>query len=173
MNQNNNKPKRTFIPQTFGDMLRKVNRNFSSNFSKMEFIIISKWPEIVGAYFLNYSEPGSISKLPKYENEFGEQVYENLLNVNVAPAAALEFQHFKDKIIEKINSYFGYKAIFDLRIQQKHIVKSHESEDTSMNNKELTTEENNLISNKVEGLNNIGLKKSLINLGKNITKENK
>ena len=42
-----------------------------------------------------------------------------------------------------------------------------------MNNKELTTEENNLISNKVEGLNNIGLKKSLINLGKNITKENK
>ena len=27
------------------------------------------------------------------------------------PAAAVEFQHLKDKITEKINSYFGYKAI--------------------------------------------------------------
>ena len=32
------------------------------------------------------------------------------LHVNVSPAAAIEFQHFQDKIIEKINSYFGYKA---------------------------------------------------------------
>ena len=34
------------------------------------------------------------------------------------PAAAVEFQHFQDKIIEKINSYFGYKAIKGIKIHQ-------------------------------------------------------
>ena len=30
----------------------------------------------------------------------------------------MEFQHFKNKIIEKINGYFGYKAISDIKIFQ-------------------------------------------------------
>ena len=42
------------------------------------------------------------------------------LHVNVTPAAALEFQHFQDKIIEKINSYFGYKAIKGIKIHQQY-----------------------------------------------------
>ena len=48
MDKKNKKPKRTFIPQSIGDTLRKVNRNFSSKFGKIEFIIHSKWPDIVG-----------------------------------------------------------------------------------------------------------------------------
>ena len=39
-----------------------------------------------------------------FENDLGETVYKNYLNVSVAPAAAIEFQHFKDTIIEKINT---------------------------------------------------------------------
>ena len=35
----------------------------------------------------------------------------------------LEFQHFQDKIIEKINSYFGYKAIKGIKIHQQFIKK--------------------------------------------------
>ena len=32
-------------------------------------------------------------------------IYKNILNVSVNPSAAIEFQHFKGKIIEKINSF--------------------------------------------------------------------
>ena len=125
MNKKNNSAKRSFVPQIFGDTLKKINRRFSSKFNKLDFIIRSKWPEIVGSYFKSYSEPINISSVADYENEYGETIYKNHLNVSVAPAAAIEFQHFKDKIIEKINSYFGYKAIEDIKIQQNYLPKSY------------------------------------------------
>ena len=171
MNKKNNLPKRTFVPQSISYALRKINRGFASKFGKIEFIIHSKWPEIVGSYFEEYSEPKNISKLPDYENEIGEVIYKNHLNVSVAPAAAIEFQHFKDKILEKINSYFGYKAIVDLRIQQNFI--PNNKIESKVTNKMLTESEETNITNEVNQLNNKDLKKSLIDLGKNIAKETK
>ena len=174
MDKKNNKIKRSFIPQAIGDTIRKVNRNYSSKFSKIEFIVQSKWSEITGAYFGEFSEPKNITRIPNYENEFGETVFKNQLNVSVAPAAALEFQHYKDTIIEKINSYFGYKAIIDLRIQQNYIVKLNDNTNNlKMNNKDISPSEIKDISEEVKEFANKDLKESLIHLGKNITKESK
>ena len=171
MDKKNKKPKRTFIPQSIGDTLRKVNRNFSSKFGKVEFIIHSKWPDIVGSYFKIYSEPKNITRLPDYENDLGETIYKSHLNVNVAPAAALEFQHFKDTIIEKINSYFGYKAINDLRIQQNYLPRDEDFNKNKSKMMPVSLEESELISNEIESLQNNELKDSLMKLGKNIVKE--
>ena len=171
MDKKNKKPKRTFIPQSIGDTLRKVNRNFSSKFDKIEFIIHSKWSDIVGSYFKIYSEPKNITRLPDYENDLGETIYKSHLNVNVAPVAALEFQHFKDTIIEKINSYFGYKAINDLRIQQNYLPKDEDFNKNKSKMMPVSLEESELISNEIESLQNNELKDSLMKLGKNIVKE--
>ena len=170
MDKKNNKIKRSFIPQTIGDTIRKVNRNFSSKFGKIEFIVHSKWSEITGSYFGEFSEPKNITRIPDYENEFGETVFKNQLNVSVAPAAALEFQHYKDTIIEKINSYFGYKAIIDLRIQQNYIPKTVVKANV-LNDKKLTSDDEKSIINEVEKLKNDDLKQSLIDLGTNIKKD--
>ena len=173
MNKKNNSAKRSFVPQLFGVTLKKINRRFSSKFNKLDFIIRSKWPEIVGSYFKSYSEPINISSVADYENEYGETIYKNHLNVSVAPAAAIEFQHFKDKILEKINSYFGYKAIIDLRIQQNYIPSNEENKNIKMSNLKLTKDENDIIKNGVKKLKNDDLKNSLVNLGNNILKEDK
>ncbi len=173
MNKKNNNPKRTFIPQPIGNTIKKVNRNFTSKFGKIEFIIQSKWSDIAGKYFAEYSEPKNITRLLDSENEIGEQIYKNYLNVSVAPAAALEFQHFRDTILEKINSYFGYKAVLDLRIQQNYIPRRKSKQLSDMNNTRLTNNEQNEIAVEVENLNSKDLKKSLIDLGKNIAKDNK
>jgi len=170
MDKKNNKIKRSFIPQAIGDTIRKVNRNFSSKFGKIEFIVHSKWSEITGSYFGEFSEPKNITRIPDYENEFGETVFKNQLNVSVAPAAALEFQHYKDTIIEKINSYFGYKAIIDLRIQQNYIPKTVVKANV-LNDKKLTSDDEKSIINEVEKLKNDDLKQSLIDLGTNIKKD--
>ena len=90
--------------------------------------------------------------------------------MSVAPAAALEFQHYKDTIIEKINSYFGYKAIIDLRIQQNYIPKTVVKEKV-LNDRKLTSDDEKSIINEVEKLKNDDLKQSLIGLGTNITKD--
>ena len=172
MNQKNNMPKRTFIPQPIGKTIDKIKKKFPSKLGKVEFIIHSKWKEITGSYFAEFSEPSNISKLQDYENEFGEVIYKNYLNVSVAPGAALEFQHFKDKILEKINSYFGYKAIIDLRIQQNYITKYNMNR-PKLSDKVLNEEDITAISNDVQNISNKDLKKTLIDLGKNITKDSK
>ena len=172
MNKKNSKQKRAFIPQSIGETLRKVNRQFTSKNNRLEFIIHSKWPEICGKYFEEYTKPMDISRIANFENDLGETVYKNILNVSVAPAAAIELQHFKDKIIEKINSFFGYKAIFDLRIHQSYIpnLKGHREE---MKFKKINQKDKELISHKVEDLTNSNLKNSLLNLGEKITIEDK
>ncbi len=173
MDIKNNKPKRSFVPQPIGETIKKVNRNFASKFGKVEFIIHTKWPEIVGTYFNEFSEPKNITNIASYENELGEKTYKRNLNVDVAPAAALEFQHFKDKILDKINSFFGYKAILDIRIHQNYINKRNNLTSNNIDKKKLSTEERNTIKNEVEKMGNKDLKKSLIDLGINILKENK
>ena len=172
MNKKNIKIKRSFIPQRIGDSIKKINRNFTSKFSKIEFIAHSNWEQIVGSYFAEFSEPLYITRIPDFENEVGETVHRNYLNVSVSPAAALEFQHFKDTILEKMNSYFGYKAIIDLRIQQNYI-SNNKRKKLNVKDIQLTEEENQKISKEVEMLNNTSLKSTLFNLGRKITEDNK
>ena len=114
MKYKNNESKRTFVPKKLGDTLSRINKNYSSKFGKIEFLILSKWTQIVGSFFADHSEPDKISRITEDFNEFDEPIYKNFLHVRVSPAAAVEFQHYKDTIIEKINSFFGYKAITDL-----------------------------------------------------------
>lgn len=171
MDKKNSKPKRAFIPQTIGDTVKKINKNFTSKFGKLEFIIHSNWPNIVGSYFIDYSQPNQITRVRDFENDLGETVYKGYLNVSVAPAAALEFQHFKDIIIEKINSYFGYKAVMDLRITQNY--KPNINKDIKSNQIIEGTDYKNSVKNEVENMVNKELKKSLIDLGINIKKGTK
>ena len=110
--------KRTFTPVSISDSLRNVNKKFLYKFGKLDYTIHTKWSEIVGSFFVHHSEPQKISSIAKSTNEEGETLYDRFLHVNVSPAAAVEFQHFQDKIIEKINSYFGYKAIKGIKIRQ-------------------------------------------------------
>ena len=106
--------------------------------------------------------------LPKKEN--GEIIYSNCLYVNVSPASAIEFQHFKDKIIEKINSYFGYKAISDLRLQQNFVpkknIKLKKSKDRT-----ISSEEFDNIRNNIDKIQDKDLEKSIVNLGVSIKRE--
>ena len=61
-----NKPehkKRKFVPQTISKTLAGVNKKFLYKFGKLDYIIFSKWSEIVGNFFNDYSEPLKISSV--------------------------------------------------------------------------------------------------------------
>ena len=169
MVKKNNKPKRTFIPQSIGDSIKNINRNFTSKFNKLDFVIQSNWSEIVGSYFKEYTEPNQITKVPDFKNELEETEYKNYLNVSVAPAVAIEFQHFKNVVIEKINSYFGYKAISEIRIHQKKDYKENNNYQLKMKENSSKIDEN-MIKKDVNGLEDKDLEKSIIKLGVSISK---
>ena len=162
---------RTFVPKKIGETLTKVNKKYSSKFGKNEFLIISKWPQIVGSFFSDHSEPDKISRVTEEFNEFDEPIYKNYLHVKVSPAAALEFQHYKDTIIEKVNSFFGYKAIVDLRLNQNFISKNNDQNKSNLNQKTISKEEKETIKNEIGVINDKELEKSIVNLGASIKKE--
>ena len=165
--------KRTFVPKKLGETLSRINKNYSSKFGKIEFIILSKWTQIVGSFFADHSEPDKISRMTEEFNEFDEPIYKNFLHVRVSPAAAVEFQHYKDKIMEKINSFFGYKAISDLRFQQNFIPKKKRNININLYDQEISKEEKESIKNEIGNIHNKELEKSIVNLGASINKEDK
>jgi hypothetical protein len=173
MKEKPEKSNRNFIPVSISDSLKTVNKKFLYKFGKLDFTIHAKWSEIVGKFFVNHSEPLKITSIPISTDEKGSTIYERYLHVNVSPASAIEFQHFQDKIIEKINSYFGYKAIKGIKIRQQFI-----KEDKISNfNKNI-----NLIERKGDikkvlestpNLSNKKLEESIVKLGLSISKEEK
>ena len=165
MNNKNEESKREFVPKTIGDSLKKINRDISNKYGKIEYLIIAKWPKIVGQFFANHSEPNKISRIPDGENDTGDVIYSNYLHINVSPVAAVEFQHFKDKIIDKINSYFGYKAISNIRLKQNFIPKkNYTKQQNSIKNISLGKSD-------IKNINNKELEKSLEKLIQSINEK--
>ena len=171
MKYKNTESKRTFVPKKIGDTLGKVNRVFSNKYGKIEFLIFSKWPQIVGSFFAEHSEPDKVSRLTEDFDEFDQPIFKNFLHVRVSPAAAVEFQHYKDTIIEKINSFFGYKAIADLRLQQNFIPKKKNENSLKSKSFETTDIEKELVKKNMKNIKDKELEKSIVKLGLSINRE--
>ncbi|MBO6825422.1 MAG: DUF721 domain-containing protein [Sneathiella sp.] len=73
--------------------------------------ILSKWESIVGPTLARASSPERMS-FNRHNNR------EATLKVRVAPGFAPEFMQFEPLIVERINSFFGYKAVGRLNLVQ-------------------------------------------------------
>jgi len=171
MTNNPSKINRNFKPLSIADSLRNVNKKFLYKFGKLDYIIHSKWSQIVGSFFVEHSEPLRISSIANSINNMGDTVYDKYLHVSVTPAVAVEFQHFQGKIIEKINSYFGYKAIKGIKIHQhfikKDVFKTNKNKTPFVNQEERKLE----IKKSTPTIKNKHLEESIVNLGLSIKNE--
>ena len=109
-------------------------------------------------------------EIDKILSEKGEiESQEKILHVNVAPAAAVEFQHFQNKILEKINSFFGYKAISRIVLHHvPYLKKVNKIPKINIHKKKLTLEQKKSIEKVTEGIDSKKLEKALFKLGKSI-----
>jgi hypothetical protein len=73
--------------------------------------IITDWSAIMGSDLARDSLPVKLSFGP------GERI-DGTLHLRVAPGAALAIQHLTPVIIERINGFFGYKAVGRLALRQ-------------------------------------------------------
>ena len=165
------KTRRKFVPISIADSLKSINRKFLYKFGKLDSTIHAKWSDIVGSFFINHSEPLKISSILSSVDDNGTNLYDRYLHVNVSPAAAIEFQHFQDKIIEKISSYFGYKAIKGIRIHQQFIKNDRSNKKVKNINlieREIDKKEVLKLTPK---LSNKKLEESIVNLGLSIRNE--
>ena len=101
MNNKTEKNQRNRRTIKISETLKDIVDLSSSKSNKLEFIVNAQWPEIVGNFFAEHSEPYKLNIINKNNNYNQNSLYQGILEVKITPAAAIEFQHFNDKIIEK------------------------------------------------------------------------
>lgn len=73
--------------------------------------VVSRWPDIVGPELADCTRPLKLS--------FGRGERLNAaLEVRVAPGFATRLQHDSSRVIDRINAYFGYRAVDRLILRQ-------------------------------------------------------
>ena len=110
-NRQKNKESKTYVQglRSFGNTLPRgikgILRKNGYNYSE----IINKWSLLVGKEISNYSYPKSIKMSQANKN--------GILILSVQRGNEINIEYSKKEIINKINSYFGYKLISEVRLQ--------------------------------------------------------
>lgn len=106
--------RRSRRPQAVADALDRVLAKSLRRNGFAQGEILKRWPAIVGDELAALSCPEKLSFTPHNQGA-------GVLTVRVAGAAALEFQHRQPTILERINAYFGFRAVRRIRLKQAPI----------------------------------------------------
>ncbi len=86
--------------------------------------LLSEWPALVGAELAQFTMPDRVV-WPKRRDEAGEAIPQQghrvegaILVLRVEGPRAIEVQHRSGQILERVNAYFGYRAVAEMRILQ-------------------------------------------------------
>ena len=100
--------------RAISDLMPEVGRTAFRRFGFVQSSVVSRWPEIVGARHARICTPESIRFPP------GEK-HDGILQLVVVPAHAPLIQHVIPEIIERVNRFFGYKAVARAKIRQGEV----------------------------------------------------
>ena len=110
-----NKPSKKSPARPLADVVRKA---LSDAFPKQGFAateLITRWPEIVGAEIAAHSEPEKI----RWPRPVGDAAPDpGTLMLRVEGPVAIEIQHLSGVILERVNRFFGWRAVGDLALRQ-------------------------------------------------------
>jgi len=158
-NKQNNKEIKTYVQglRLFGNTLPRgvkgiLKRN-GYNYSE----IISKWNTLVGKDISSCSYPKSIKMKKKDSN--------GTLILAIKRGDEIKIEYSKREIINKINSYFGYKLIDEIKLQTVN------AKEEKIKNKNISKNLTNNFKEKINEINNNNIRNSLSHLLKVIKYE--
>ena len=137
------------LPKSLNKILKKGGHNYSS--------IINNWVELVGKKTSDICYPKSIKTNRELEN--------GILVLNVSHGNQLDVEYSKKDIIDKINSFFGYQFIKQIKtvlIDEKIIIK---------NKQNLIANKNEKINNMIDEIKDFKLKRKLTDLANQFGKK--
>ena len=95
------RPFSSSIPKTLKKHLRKGGYNYSN--------IVDNWTRIVSAEISNACYPINV--------KMGKEMRDGTLVLNVTHGKELDIEYSKNEILDKINSFFGYKCISNIKLK--------------------------------------------------------
>jgi hypothetical protein len=109
-------------PRPLGDLLRKtLNDAFArQGFASTE--LVTRWQEIVGPEIAAHSQPEKI----QWPRPIGDEPPEpGILVLRVEGPTAVEIQHLSQLVLERVNRFFGWRAVAELRLRQAPLTRPH------------------------------------------------
>jgi hypothetical protein len=134
--------------------------------------LIGSWDEIAGAEFADCTRPEKIS-WPRRNSEMTSQsggVEPGVLTIACEGARALFLTHAQGELIQRINGFFGYPAIRQIRIVQKPVVAQKKARRVL---RTLTAAETARLKTMTEEIENENLKAALDRLGRAVLSSRK
>lgn len=104
-------PRRAMRARSVSEMLPEIGGTAFRRFGFVQSSIVSRWKEIVGDRYAGVSVPESI-RFPVGRKSDG------VLTLVVEGAHAPMMQHVAPVIIERVNRFFGYKAVARVTFKQ-------------------------------------------------------
>lgn len=93
------------------DLMPAIGRTAFRRFGFVQSSVVTRWPEIVGERHARHCMPESIRFPP------GEKA-DGILQLVVTPAHATMIQHVTPEIMDRVNRFFGYRAVARVKIRQ-------------------------------------------------------
>lgn len=112
-----------FGPRSVGSFVPRLTRPAFERYGFSAATLITDWPKIVGGMLARYTAPERL-KWPRRPSDMvaehgdGGSAPGATLHLRVDPGRALDVQYQSRQIIERINAYFGYRAVIELRLLQ-------------------------------------------------------
>jgi hypothetical protein len=97
--------------RAIADLMPDVGRTAFRRFGFVQSSVVTRWPEIVGERHARVCQPEAIRFPP------GDKT-DGILQLLVVPAHAPLIQHVIPEIIERVNRFFGYKAVAKVKLRQ-------------------------------------------------------
>jgi hypothetical protein len=98
-------------PRAIGDLMPEIGRTAFRRFGFVQSSVVTRWPEIVGPAHARVCSPEAIRFPP------GEKA-EGILELVVVPAHAPLITQVIPEIIERVNRFFGYRAVARVKLRQ-------------------------------------------------------
>lgn len=118
-----------------GSYVPTLTRKAFEKFGFSAATLITDWTQIAGADIAASTVPVRLSWPRRAESDIGEEGasgrsqrrQEATLVLRVDPAVALSIQYRTRQILERINSYFGYRAVAQIKIEQGAVRETSEA----------------------------------------------
>ncbi|MFB0610925.1 DUF721 domain-containing protein [Aurantiacibacter poecillastricola] len=93
------------------DLVPQIGRAAFRRYGFVQSSVVTRWPEIVGEHHAKVCAPESIRFPPGEKSE-------GILQLVVLPAHAPLIQHVIPEIMERVNRFFGYRAVAKVKMRQ-------------------------------------------------------
>ncbi|MEQ1647259.1 MAG: DciA family protein [Hyphomicrobiaceae bacterium] len=120
-------PPRPFAaPRQIAGFVPSLTRKAFEKYGFSAVALITDWTEIVGRELATYTAPERLKWPRAPEGEPSEDMQQRkrdgaVLTLRVDGARALEMEYRRAEVAERVNAYFGYRAVGDVRILQAPI----------------------------------------------------